>query len=443
MKPQFLIGAATSGSGKTTITMGLIRALTRRGLYVRPYKCGPDYIDTQYHAIAANHEAINLDVFMASEAHVQQIYNYYGEKADVCITEGVMGLFDGFNRMKGSSAEIAELLHLPVILIVNAKSTAYSVSPLLYGFKHFRSSVRLAGVIFNQVSSVSHFNYLKEACKDAGVSCFGYVTNSEQVKVSSRHLGLTLSAKQQMSDVIDRVADLVEQTVDLDRLLNACTRIFPCRISLPYSSETGWPMVTQEPNPPIRTIAVARDPAFNFIYKVNLDRLAKIGKLTFFSPVYGSDLPEADLVYLPGGYPELFARQLHRRKRLMKQLRDYAESGGCIFAECGGMMLLGQTLTSKTKGTPYEMAGVLPLDATMEQARLHLGYRRMTLNGVEWKGHEFHYSDVRKPNALPSIAQQYNAKGSEVATPIYRYKNVIAGYTHWYWGETDFLSFWN
>lgn len=439
MKPQFLIGAATSGSGKTTLTMGLLRALTRRGLYVRPYKCGPDYIDTQYHSIAANHDSINLDVFMASHSHVQEIYNDYGEKADVCVVEGVMGLFDGYSRMKGSSAEIAELLHLPVVLIVNAKSTAYSVAPLLYGFKHFRQSVRIAGVIFNQVASPNHFNFLKDACKDAGLECFGYVPVSERIKVSSRHLGLTLTAKKEMDEVIENVAELIEQTVDIDKLLNVCTRIFPCPMSLPYSSGNGCKVLMKKK----LRIAVARDPAFNFIYRENLDRLRELGEIRFFSPVYENELPDADLVYLPGGYPELFARQLHRRKRLMTQLHDYAESGGKMFAECGGMMLLTQSLTGKAKGTAYEMAGILPLHATMENARLHLGYRKMVLNGTEWRGHEFHYSDVTQPEALPSIAQQMTARGGNVATPIYRYKNVIAGYTHWYWGESNFLSFWD
>lgn len=442
MKPQFLIGAATSGSGKTTLTMGLLRALARRGLYVRPYKCGPDYIDTQYHAIAAGHDAVNLDTFMASPTHVQQIYNEYGYRADVCVAEGVMGLFDGYSRSKGSSAEIAELLGLPVVLVVNAKSTAYSVAPLLFGFKHFRRSVQIAGVIFNQVASVSHFNYLRDACKDAGLACLGYLPVSDAVKVSSRHLGLTLTAKNEMSEVADRVADLVEQTIDLERLLNVCTRIFPCKMSLPYSSEADS-LPSTGSRPKRLSIAVARDPAFSFTYRENLDRLASLGHLEFFSPVYGSDLPEADIVYLPGGYPELFARQLHRRRRLMEQLRDYAESGGRVFAECGGMMFLTKSLTAKSKGTAYPMAGVLPLEATMENARLHLGYRQMELNGVVWRGHEFHYSDVTQPDVLPSIARQLNARGTEVSTPLYRYKNVIAGYTHWYWGENDFLSFWD
>ena len=150
MKPQLLIGAATSGSGKTTFTMGLLRALHKRGLRVQPFKCGPDYIDTQFHTLAADHESVNLDTWMASNTHVQHLYNKYGDGADVCVTEGVMGLFDGYQRMQGSSAEIARLLNIPVVLIVSARSTAYSVAPLIYGFKHFNPAVKIAGIVFNQ-----------------------------------------------------------------------------------------------------------------------------------------------------------------------------------------------------------------------------------------------------------------------------------------------------
>lgn len=440
MKPQLLIGAASSGSGKTTFTMGLLRALKKRGLQVQPFKCGPDYIDTQYHTLAADNESVNIDTWMESNAHIQHLYNKYGEKADLCVTEGVMGLFDGYQRMKGSSAEIARLLNVPVVLVVGARSTAYSVAPLIYGFKHFNPSVKIAGVVFNQVSSPSHFSFLLKACADAGVDCFGYLPTTEGLKIPSRHLGLTLTAKRSMNVLIEQAAELVEKHVDIDKLLNICQRSFPCQYTLPYSSEMH--VENFAPRKRKLRIAVAQDPAFNFIYRENMARLAEAGKITYFSPVYGSDLPEADLVYLPGGYPELFARQLHRRKRLMEALKAYAEDGGKILAECGGMMFLTRSITARQGGTAYAMAGVLPLDSTIEDARLHLGYRRIVYNGMELRGHEFHYSNIVAPNVLPSIARQYNAKGVEVNTPLYRYKNVIAGYTHLYWGETDILKLW-
>ena len=158
MKPQLLIGAASSGSGKTTFTLGLLRALKNRGMKVQPFKCGPDYIDTKYHQLAAGEESVNLDLFMSSDLHVRDIYANYGNDADVCITEGVMGLYDGYDGSRGSSAEIAQLLNLPVVLILNAKSMAYSVAPILYGYKHFNKDLNLIGVVFNKVSSPVHYD---------------------------------------------------------------------------------------------------------------------------------------------------------------------------------------------------------------------------------------------------------------------------------------------
>ncbi len=350
MKPQLLIGAATSGSGKTTFTMGLLRALKKRGMRVQPFKCGPDYIDTQFHTLAADRESVNLDTWMASRTHVQHIYNKYGEGADVCVAEGVMGLFDGYSRMEGSSAEISQLLGIPVILVVSARSAAYSVAPLIYGFKHFHPNVKIAGVVFNQVSSLPHYNYLKDACADAGVECLGYLPFTDGLKIPSRHLGLTLTAKRAMDVLIEQAAALVEKYVDIDKLLNICHRGFPCRYILPYSSEVGVESFT--PRTKKLKIAVARDPAFNFIYRENIARLAELGHITYFSPVYGSDLPEADLLYLPGGYPELFARQLHRRKKLMEAIKTFAEEGGKVLAECGGMMFLTRSLTARQGERP-------------------------------------------------------------------------------------------
>lgn len=205
MKPQLLIGAPTSGSGKTMFTLGLLRALKKRGLKVQPYKGGPDYIDAQYLTIAADRDAVNLDTWMASSTHVQYVYNRYGEKADVCVAEGMMGLYDGYYQMKGSCVEIAGLLNIPVVLVVNARAAAYSVAPVLYGFKHFRSSVRIAGVVFSQVSSSSHFACLKGACSDAGLECLGYLPYSEDLRVSSRHLGLTLTVRQSMDELAEKL----------------------------------------------------------------------------------------------------------------------------------------------------------------------------------------------------------------------------------------------
>ena len=194
----------------------------------------------------------------------------------------------------------------------------------------------------------------------------------------------------------------------------------------------------------MQRIAVARDRAFNFAYRENLDRLEEMGQVVYFSPLAGDELPkDVDLVYLPGGYPELFAPELALNRMLASQLVQYAENGGRIFAECGGMMYLGKSLTDQ-EGKVWPMAGVLPIECTMQGARLHLGYRRMTIGGTEFRGHEFHYSKIVQKGSGPNctILGQSNAKGEKVDTELFRYKNVIAGYTHWYWGESDINAFW-
>ena len=219
MKPNFLIAAASSNSGKTTLTMGLLRALRDRGLSVQPYKCGPDYIDTMFHQLASGRESVNLDLFMASAEHVRNLFVRHGEGADVQIVEGVMGLFDGYDKWHGSSAEVAMLLAVPVVLVVNAKSVAYSVAPLIHGFKTFRPALRLAGVIFNMVASQHHYNFLKEACEDAGVACLGYMQRNADLVIPGRHLGLTISEREDMERLIALAAREVESHVELDKLL--------------------------------------------------------------------------------------------------------------------------------------------------------------------------------------------------------------------------------
>lgn len=431
MKPQILIGAASSGSGKTTFTMGLLRVLARRGLQVQPFKCGPDYIDTQFHSLASGRESVNLDTWLASESHVRSLYAHYGATAGVSVVEGVMGLFDGWQGMQGSSAALSMLLQIPVVLLVNARSTAYSVAPLIYGFRHFHPGLRLAGVVFNRVSSAMHYTYLKEACADAGVPCLGYLPVSDRLAMPSRHLGLALGARRAMEQQIEQAADAVEQHVEIDRLLEVCQAEEMQPEAPLFSGLSGAR--------PLR-VAMASDEVFNFTYRANVDWLAHQGELVRFSPLHDEELPEADLVYLPGGYPELFAHRLQRKRRTMEQLCDYVEAGGRLLAECGGMIYLCRSLTNRAGDKHYSMAGLLPMDCTMEQARLHLGYRRVCCGEETWQGHEFHYSALKQSEALPSVARQFTARGKQVDTPLYRYKNALAGYTHLYWAEKGMLS---
>lgn len=336
-----------------------------------------------------------------------------------------MGIFDGYDGAKGSAAEVAQWLHLPVVLVVSAKAVAYSVAPLIYGFRHFNPAISIVGVVFNFIASERQYQLLQQACKDAGVECLGYLSRNAALVVPGRHLGLTIEEQDSMEQLIERAAQEVEEHVDIDRLL-ALTRCEPMAAEKPLSQ----PNTVSEPA--FRRIAVARDEAFNFTYRANIDTLRQMGQVCFFSPLRDKVLPACDFLYLPGGYPELFAEQLAANTSLRESIRSYAESDGRIFAECGGFMYLGEDID----GQP--MCGVLPLQATMEDARLHLGYRQMAVCQEHLRGHEFHYSHLLDAQTVPPVyrlTSQCSAIGKPVDTSLYCYKNVVAGYTHWYWAD--------
>ena len=214
-KATFLIAAPTSGSGKTTIARGLMALFTQKGYKVQPFKCGPDYIDTKFHEAVCGRPSINLDTFMASPEHVRELFYHYGADADICIVEGMMGLFDGYDRERGSSYEIARVLDIPVVLVVDAKSAAYSMAALLSGFINFRKDVRVAGVLFNKVGSERHFQMLQQVCDDLGVTCLGYLPKSPALEQGSRYLGLDFSEQPESRQLVE----LLEQKVRWERLI--------------------------------------------------------------------------------------------------------------------------------------------------------------------------------------------------------------------------------
>lgn len=420
----FLIAAPKSNSGKTMITLGLMQALVNRGLKVQPFKCGPDYIDPMHHTKIAGQPSYNLDMWMTDEEHVQQTFTQHATKANVSIAEGVMGLFDGAQKDVGSSAAVARLLDLPVILVVDASSTAYSIAPLLYGFKNFDKSINLAGVIFNKVASQSHFQFLKEAAIDAGVHVLGYMPRDQRLAIESRHLGLHLPGENQNREIVNIAADLLENHVDIDLLLE-------------ITQKEIQPLTNQELNIQKRfKIALAHDEAFNFSYQANRDVLVELGDLVEFSPLNDEELPEADLLWLPGGYPELFAEQLAGNNKMKEAIGGYIESGKALIAECGGMMYLGKNIITK-EGETYPMTGVFDFDTSFENMKLHLGYRDLKGSDISIKGHEFHYSNLIGEEKASVDYQAKTARGRDVEMPVFRRKNCWASYMHLYLGKRD------
>jgi len=417
-----MIAAPSSGAGKTTVARGLMALLAKKGYSVQPFKCGPDYIDTKFHESVCQRPSVNLDTFMASADHVQTLFAHYGQTADVCIVEGMMGLFDGYDRDRGSSAEIAGVLGLPVVLVVDAKSAAYSMAPLLQGFANFRPDVRIAGVIYNKVGSERHVQMLRQVCDDLHLTCFGYLPRQQSLETGSRYLGLDFSEE----TASDELVRLLEAHVDCEGLLRLNSECAPSRL----------PVCTV----PTPGVLVARnDEAFSFLYQETIDCF---DKPRFFDPEEDAPIPDdIDLLYLPGGYPEKHLEALARAERTRRSIKDYAERGGHIVAECGGMMYLCEKIvTDESLSTgetaemgEYPMCGVLPyvISARRADRRLSLGYRRFVLDGREYRGHEFHYTQF-VGTVPPSACQVYDAKGAPVGTPVFKYKNVLASYTHLY-----------
>ena len=453
--PQFLIAAPTSGSGKTTVSRGLMALFMKKGLKVQPFKCGPDYIDTKYHEAVCGRPSVNLDTFMASQEHVSSLYARYSADADVAVVEGMMGMYDGYDRDRGSSAEVARLLGIPVVRVADAKSAAYSMAPLLSGFINFRPDIRIAGVIFNRVGSPRHYRMLQEVCEDLNVTCLGYLPKQKELEQESRHLGLDFSRSKE-TEGLDMLAGLLEEHVDWELLLSTTG------LPLPAAAVKEKPVLSE---PGKLHVSVARnEESFSFLYAEHLDILRRMGTVTFFNPEHDRPIPqETDLLYLPGGYPENRLEELAGARLARESIRSYIEAGGRTLAECGGMIYLSQSVLSDgdTDGGSAgscvgnignEMVGVLPFSITNERKRrkLTLGYRRFDYNGWRLKGHEFHYTQFAVPEtdgkeggacSLPlSIAQVYNAKGGKVTTPVFRYKNLIASYTHLYWGEVDVMA---
>jgi len=416
-----------SGSGKTTIARGLMALFTARGLKVQPFKCGPDYIDTKFHAAVCGRPSINLDTFMASHAHVHELYHFYAQEADVCVVEGMMGLFDGYDRDSGSSAEIARVLDLPIVLVVDARSAAYSMAALLKGFLHFHPDLQFAGVIFNRVGSERHAAMLREVATEAGIECLGCVPKSAQLEQGSRYLGLDFSQAAET----DELLHLLDQHLDLEKLEKIRPRSYGDKTTVFSPKDHGLQHVRPQ------TSLVARNAeSFSFIYEETLATLRTRGDVRFFDPE--TEVPDfngIDFLYLPGGYPEKHVEALVKNAACRQAIRDYAERGGCIVAECGGMMYLCQAIVDDEGEHP--MCGVLPHSITARKAdrRLSLGYRRFELDGHEYRGHEFHYTQFLGPTPA-SVTQVYNAKGEPVTTPVFTYKNVLASYTHLYLSST-------
>jgi cobyrinic acid a,c-diamide synthase len=431
--PGVIVAAPASGSGKTLLTLGLLRCLVRRGLRVASAKVGPDYIDPAFHAAASGRPCLSLDGWAMRPATLAGLVGQLGD-AQAVVCEGVMGLFDGASippgvppgHRDGSTAEVAALTGWPVVLVLDARGMSGSAAAVLAGFARHRPGVTVAGALFNRVAGERHFAAIAEACRRAcpEVALLGWLPKHAALEVPSRHLGLVQACESADLDAfLDGAAALVAEHVDLDALLD---------LARP-SAVAGAPA---QPLPPLgQRIAVARDEAFAFTYPAVLEGWRRAGaELSFFSPLAGEGPDEAaDAVYLPGGYPELHAGRL---AAFLDGLRAAAARGAAVFGECGGYMVLGQGMVD-AEGVRHAMAGLLGLETSFARRRLHLGYRRAVLAaegplgqaGGAWRGHEFHYATVTAETGQP-LFQVADAAGGELGASGLRAGRVAGSFVH-------------
>ncbi|SLN10927.1 Cobyrinic acid A,C-diamide synthase [Pseudoruegeria aquimaris] len=417
-----LIAAPASGSGKTTLTLGLLRALRRRGADLRAAKSGPDYIDPRFHEAACGQPCLNLDAWAMRPESIRA----RAAGPLPLIVEGAMGLFDGAPPDgKGSAADLARVLGLPVIFVVDAARMSQSVAPLVAGFAAHVPDVRIAGVILNRVGSVRHETGLRRALAPLALPVLGALPRSALIRQPSRHLGLVQAEEHgDLEGFLETAADLVEAHVDLDALA-ACAAPLPAAAPAPFGP------------PPAQRIAVARDAAFAFSYPHQLaDWRAAGAEISFFSPLAGEAPREAGFIYLPGGYPELHAGRIAAAQAFMAGLRAAHADGVPIYGECGGYMVMGEGLVD-AQGMRHEMAGLLPLETSFAERRLHLGYRDLTpLHGdlpaplsEPLKAHEFHYATTLKADG-DALFEARDAEGAPLGPTGLRAGSACGSFAH-------------
>jgi len=431
--PGIVVAAPASGSGKTTITLGLLRALRDTGLRVGSAKVGPDYIDPRFHAAASGIPCVNLDGWAMRPELLDSLASQASTNVDLLIVEGVMGLFDGAARdgatSNGSTAVLAARFGWPILMVVDARAQAQSVAALVRGFRDHQPDLTLAGVILNRVGGARHIRLLESALKAIDVPVLGAVARDSGLEVPSRHLGLVQAGEHQdLESFMTHAARIVGEAVDLD----AISRAAGCPVQVSRSENLATPPLGQR-------IAVAADAAFGFAYPHVLDGWKAAGAEIFpFSPL-ADEAPstDADAVFLPGGYPELHAGVLAGNQHFLEGLRQAGCLGRTIHGECGGYMVLGEGLTD-ADGQTHRMAGLLGVETSFAKRSLSLGYRLaeslaetpLGAVGARWRGHEFHYATVSREEGGDPLFKAADAEGKDLGAVGLVRGSVFGSFMH-------------
>lgn len=440
----FVLAGTGSGCGKTTVTLGLLNVMKQRGLRVQPCKVGPDYLDTAWHTAISGTASRNLDSFMLPEPVLNALFREQMQDADIAVIEGVMGLYDGYGTDPDycSTAAMAKQLGCPVILLVDGKAVSTSIAATVMGFQHFDPTLNIAGVIVNRVNSEPHFQLLKTAIEHyCAVPVLGYVPRVDGVALPERHLGLVTARESVVNQQSwQDFAARLESTLDIDRLL-ALSHLQ----ALPPGE---WP---ERPAPNAGeglTLAMADDEAFNFYYPDNVALLARTGvNIVRFSPLHDRELPDCQMVWLGGGYPELHASALAANTTMLTSLREAHQRGVAIYAECGGLMYLG-SLLEDADGVEHRMADILPGRSKMGKRLTRFGYCEaqalqptlLAAEGDVLRGHEFHYSDFSPETpAVLACCKVRDGQMVQAWSGGWRTGNTFASYLHVHFAQRPLM----
>ena len=409
--PALLVAAPASGQGKTTVVAALARLHRRLGRTVRVFKCGPDFLDPQIHAIASDAPCYNIDVWMCGDEDVAWRLAEAARTADLILVEGVMGLFDG----SPSAAELAERIGIPILAVIDGASMANSFGAIAYGLKHYRPGTPLAAAFANRVGSAYHAELLEKSLP-ADIAWYGHLPRDADAAMPERHLGLLPAAE------IDDLLQRIERMADL--LAPTAAAGLPPLVRFRPATSPEIPSLLRG-----KTIAVARDAAFCFLYPANIDCLVALGaQMVYFSPLVDAALPVCDAVWLPGGYPELHGPALAVNRRFWTSLTAHVDAGKPVLAECGGLMVLFQSLVD-VAGNTFALAGLLPGRVSMQKKLAALGMQEVDVPEGILRGHSFHYSKVETGMAPLCTTRRPDGRPGEA---VYRHRRLTASYMHLY-----------
>uniref|UniRef100_A0A7C3YF99 Cobyrinate a,c-diamide synthase n=1 Tax=Geoglobus ahangari TaxID=113653 RepID=A0A7C3YF99_9EURY len=429
--PRIVIGGTITKTGKTLISLGLMRALVKRGLEIQPFKIGPDFIDPSFHYFATGRFSRNLDSYMMSEKDIQSIFCKATRDADVAVIEGKTALYDSHNAIdeKGSTAHVAKILKAPVILVANAERISRSIAAQLLGYKIFDPDVLIAGVILNKVGNERHAKKVEIATKNlAKIEVLGVIPRRNDIVLPYRHLGLVPAhEREEFSKIFDLMANIVEEFVDVDRIIEIAEEAEEIECDFEEN-------IVEKSNV---KIGIIKDKPFSFYYQDNVDALSSLAEIVYIDSLKDRRLPKVDALYIGGGFPEVFAKELESNRRLRENIYEFCSSGNPVYAECGGLMFLGESIIDFNK-EEYEMVGFLPIKTEMKRKFQALGYTEylsekdtpISRKGDRFVAHEFHYSKVHPLKKLEFAFKVLRGKGIMNGKDGILKDNTLATYAH-------------